>query len=279
MRHRGNIVQANTRGGGTGRRGAHRLATLALSIALAGPVAADLVVPPGGTQDLAGGSMDLACTDVVVGGTLIVGSGALTNVRHLTIQAGGEIQGSSGTIEIGGDWSNAGTFTSGTGTVQFRDLCSLPSAAISGSTTFANASFVTATGKNYVFAVGSTQTVTGTLEIAGTSGQPIQFRSSSPGSVASINLLPAGTQQIQHVGVSDVWATGQWLAPSLTNEGGTGNAQRWFASSVVIGPVRPVPTLADAALAALAAMLACFGALGLRRREAARSGLRSRNEP
>jgi hypothetical protein len=116
--------------------------------------------------------------------------------------------------------------------------------AIGGSTTFSTRAFVSSAGKNYVLAVGTTQTVGALLEIAGTTPDPIQFRSGAPGQVANVDLLPAGTQQIQHVGVTDVWATGQHLAPALTNEGGSGNAFRWFGSAIG-ADVRPVPTLGD----------------------------------
>ena len=229
---------------------------------------ADLIVPSGGLYTTNPGLTDLACTDVVVGGTLTVDSGSLVNVRHLTIQAGGTINGGSGAIQLGGNWTNAGTFTAGTSTVRFNDLCGLTSATISGSTTFANARFVSTTGKNYVFAVGTTQTVGGILEIAGTVSSAIQFRSGTPGQLAYINLLPAGTQQIQHVGVTDVWATGQHLAPSLTNEGGGGNANRWFGGVNPNPPFaeHPVPALGDLAALALAALLAGFGMVNLRRR-------------
>jgi hypothetical protein len=226
---------------------------------------ADLIVPAGGTYTTNAGQTDLACTDVVVAGTLTV-DGGLVNVRHLTIQPGGTIDGGSGVIQLGGDWTDNGTFNAGTGTVQFADLCALASATISGNTTFLNVSFVSSSGKNYVFAVGSTQTVAGLLTIAGTAGSPIQFRSGTPGQTAFINLLGGGTQAIQHVGVTDVWATGQWLAPLLTNEGGGGNASRWFGVPTPTGPARPVPALADLATLALAALLAGVGIVHLRQR-------------
>ncbi len=115
-----------------------------------------------------------------------------------------------------------------------------------------------------MFAVGSTQTITGVLEITGTAPQPIQFRSSAPGQVAFINLTGTGTQQIVHVGVTDVWATGQWLAPGQQNEGGGGNANRWFG----IPPTgeMPVPALSTLMQGVLAALLALAAGLGLRRR-------------
>lgn len=225
---------------------------------------ADLVVPTGGQYILDAGVTDLACTDVIVAGTLLVQSGSLVNVRHLTIQPGGTIDGGSGLIELGGDWTNGGTFTAGTGQVDFRDLCGLTSVVIAGSTTFNDVSFVTSIGKNFSFLTGTTQTVGGKLEIAGTAPLPIRFRTTSSGVTAFINLLPGGTQAIQHVGVTDVWATGQWLAPNLTNEGGGGNANRWFG--LPRGKVTPVPTLDDAALAFVALMLALAGAMHLRRR-------------
>jgi IPTL-CTERM motif len=232
------------------------------ALVIARPAHADLVVPANSVVNLASGAIDLACTDVVVAGTLQVASGSIVNARHVTIQAGGTIDGGSGTIALGGNWANAGQFVAGTSAVRFRDLCSLTAATISGSTTFSTASFVTATGRDFVFEVGATQTVNTLLEIAGTAALPVQFRSSVPGQVAYVNLIPSGTQAIQHVGVTDVWATGQWLAPTLTNEGGGGNANRWFGGGAA---ATPVPALADAALLALAALLAAIGAWRLRR--------------
>ena len=59
---------------------------------------------------------------------------------------------------------------------------------------------------------------------------PIQIASTVPGSAAFLNLLPSGTQSIADVGVSDVRATGQHLAPAGHNEGGAGNDNGWFAA-------------------------------------------------
>jgi len=251
---------ATRRGGRTHRTA---LAFLLGCFAAAG-ARADLDVPAGGQYILDAGVTDLACTNVTVAGTLLVQSGSLINVRHLTIQPGGTIDGGSGIIELGGDWANSGTFTSGTGQVNFRDLCGLTSVVISGSTTFHDLSFVSSIGKNHSFVTGTTQTVAGELEIVGTAPNPLQFRTTSSGVTAFIDLVPGGTQAIQHVGVTDVWATGQWLAPLLTNEGGGGNANRWFGMPMV-APTR-IPTLGDAALALAALMLALAGAMDLRRR-------------
>jgi hypothetical protein len=264
------LIQRNSTAFGArrARSAVGSLAPLVFAVAVAGMARvahADLIIPANSVTNLGGGVVDLACTDLIVAGTLQVTSGSINNIRHVTIQAGGTIDGGSGVMNVGGNWSNAGQFIPGTSSVRFRDLCAISSATLSGNTTFSTASFVTATGKNYVFTVGSTQTVNDLLEIAGTTPQPIQFRSSTPGQTAFINLLGAGVQTIQHVGVTDVWATGQWLAPLLTNEGGGGNANRWFGGGVPAAAV-PVPTLAEIALTALAALLAMSGAWLLRRR-------------
>jgi hypothetical protein len=227
--------------------------------------AADFTVPANSTSNLNGGTLDLGCTDLIVAGTLQLGSGQVRNARNVTIQPGGVIDGGSGTIELGGNWSNNGGFAPSIGTVRFLDLCALASATISGDSAFANARFITSIGKNYQFAVGSVQTITGVLEITGTTPQPIQFRSSTPGQVAFINLTGTGVQQIIHVGVTDVWATGQHLAPSLHNEGGGGNAKGWFGNPPP-DEVAIIPALSTQMLCVLAALLALAGGLGLRRR-------------
>lgn len=247
-------------------------AALLISV-VAGQAKADLVVPVGATTSLGSGIVDLACSDLVVGGTVRVQSGAVRNVRNVTIQSGGAIDGGSGVIQVGGNWTANGSFVAGTGEVDFRDLCGVGAASISGDTTFFRASFVSTTSKNYIFGVGSTQRIFSVLEVSGATPSPIQFRSATPGQVASIDLVNSGTQLIQHVGVTDVWSTGQCLAPGQSNEGGGGNAKNWFiCSSGGGGGSTPasIPALDAAALLALAALLAGSGLWFVRRATARR---------
>ncbi len=162
--------------------------------------------------------------------------------------------------------SATGQFVAGTSDVRFDEGCGAGASVILGSTTFYDVHFNSTSGKNFVFAVNTTQTIAHLFEFTGTASAPSQFRSSTPGQVAYIDLRPSGTQVISHVGVTDVWATGQWLAPFLANEGGGGNARRWFGVPDNGAPVPPIPTLANAALVALAALLAAAGWLTLDRR-------------
>ena len=263
------LCKAHPAPAGALRRELRRLvATFAVTagaVIAAGPANADFIVPPNAVINLNAGQVDLACTDLIVGGTLHVDTATVTNIRHVTIQPGGVLDGGAGTVRLGGDWTNGGAFTAATSHVEFRDLCSLSFATLGGATTFANLSFVSAFGKTYRFTAGQTQTVSGILEIAGSAPQPIQIRSTTPGTAAFLNLLSGGTQQIQHVGVTDNWATGQWLAPTLTNEGGGGNANRWFGGSPP-GGISPIPTTGVGTLAALSALLGVLGAWAAQRR-------------
>jgi hypothetical protein len=228
-----------------------------LLAALTAPVFAQVVVPSGAAFSLGGGNLDLGSTSLQVGGSFAVGSGNVQNADSVAILSGGNLDGGSGTLTLFGDWSNAGTFAAGTSTVNFID--GVAQANISGNSAFDNARFVSANGKNYVFAVGTTQSVSGLLTILGTSTQGIQFRSSTAGQVANINLLPGGSQNIQYVGVSDVHATGQHLAASQTNDGGTGNATGWFGSAAA-GNTVPTPALTWMGLLLLALLLAVLSA-------------------
>jgi hypothetical protein len=226
---------------------------------------ADYIVPANAVSSLNGGALNLSCTDLIVAGTLNLGSGAILNARNFTVQPGGVVQGETGFIALSGNWtvSPTGQFVKGTSDVHFDESCGAGASVIMGSTTFYDVHFTSTTGKNFVFAVGTTQTIAHLFEFTGTASAPSQFRTSIPGQVAYIDLQPSGTQLISHVGVTDVWATGQWLAPLLTNEGGGGNARRWFG---IPDAAQPIPAVGNAALVALAALLAGAGALALERR-------------
>ena len=229
-------------------------AGLLLLAAVSAPALAQVVVPTGAAFSLGGGSLDLGNTSLQVGGSFAVGGGSVQNADSVAILSGGNLDGGSGALTLFGDWSNAGTFSAGTGTVNFVDG-GIAQSNISGNSTFDNVSFVSATGKNYVFAVGSTQSVSSLLTIQGSAAQGIQFKSAAAGQVANINLLPGGSQNIQYVGVSDVHATGQHLAANQTNDGGTGNAIGWFGSAAA-GNTVSTPTLSWIGMFLLALLLA-----------------------
>lgn len=233
-----------------------------------------IVVPVGGSISLAGGAIDLGCTDMTVAGDLLLNSASITNGRNVTIQVGaspdGSLDGGSGSITLAGNWSNSGTFIPGTSSVNFVENAGCAaSSAFSGNTTFNNLNLVSNAGKVYTFPPGSTQSIQQTLTIQGTLAHPVQIASGVPGSPGFINLAFAGTQNIAHVGVGDNWATGQPLAPLLTNEGGTGDSTGWFGALLL---KLPIPALGAGSMALLAIMLAGFGIHFARRRVHADQG-------
>ncbi len=122
-------------------------AAVAILLALAGGAsAAQLTVGSGASLDLGTGSLDLGCADLTVGGTLSAGTAGFAQARDVTIDPAGLVNGNSATLEVAGDWDNAGTFNAGTSTVQMVDGCGLTSSVVAGDTTFANLDMTTSSG-------------------------------------------------------------------------------------------------------------------------------------
>lgn len=208
--------------------------------------AAAIEVPAGAGIQANGGRIDTAGGDLLIGGSLVLGSGELRGIGALRIAAGGSADFGSGVATLTGDWENRGSFVAGSSRVELRDGGAAFS-RILGTTEFANLSLVSLTGKRYRFESGFTQRVAASLQIQGT-GSPIQVDVTAPGSIAFLNLLAGGSQAIANVGVSDVYASGQHLAPTQTNQGGNGNATGWFGGGPPPRPTVPVPALGWPAL-------------------------------
>lgn len=212
---------------------------------------ADVVVPVGATVNASASTVDFGCTDLIVGGSFNLGTGSLVNVRDVLVQPGGSVSASTGSITLARRWSNSGSFSAGTGNVTFADNPGCASAsAIDGNTTFYNLALTSSIGRTITLASGTTQTVLARLTVTGTAAMPIQLVSGGT-SLAFINLTGPG-QTISNVGVTNVTASGQWLAMGQINRNPTGLAQNWFGD----GPV--VPTLSGAALLLLTLFIAFF---------------------
>jgi hypothetical protein len=237
---------------------------------------ADFVVPAGASVSLGGGTIDLGCTDLSVDGNQQINSGSMLNTRNVSVQSGGILDGGSGNIALVGNWSNGGTFTAGSGTVSFSDnpACAT-SSTITGTSTFANLSLLSANGKTYTFAAGFTQSILDVLTIQGTSITPIVINSTIPGQQGNIFLAPGGTQNIRFVSVTDNYGTGQILAPTQQNQGGGGKVRGWFGI-----PLIAVAVIAQAIVAldakGLLLLLAMMGGLGMLRMSNQSSVLKQR---
>jgi hypothetical protein len=129
------------------------------------------------------------------GGNLILGSN-VTIGGDFTISSG-SVSALSTTMTVGGNWTNAGTFTAGTGTVIFNGP---DPSTISGNNTFYKLTCVTP-GKVLKFTAGSTQAVANALTLTGSAGNPVFIMSTQPGSSWSIN--PQLTRDISYTDVRD----------------------------------------------------------------------------
>ena len=110
--------------------------------------------------------------------------GSVTGARNVVIQAGGSLNGGSGALSLAGNFSNSGSFSAGTGKVNFVDIAGCaPTGTISGSNSFYDLSFVTTSpgGKTYAFAAGSTQVINNVFTVRGTAAGALQLTSSVAG--------------------------------------------------------------------------------------------------
>lgn len=226
-----------------------RVAACAFVTLAACPMAhADIVVPSSATVNASASTVDMGCTDLVVGGAFNLGRGSLVNVRDVVIQTGGSISAATASIAVARNWSNLGNFEAGTGSVSFADNpgCATAS-AISGNTVFNNLKLTSLSGRTITLAAGATQTVTGTLTVTGTAALPVQVLSSGT-TLSAINLV-SPSQVIGNVAVNNVAATGQWLAAGQINRNPNGFAPNWFGDGLI------VPTLSVAGLLLLSTFM------------------------
>lgn len=154
----------------------------------------------------------------------------------VTIASDGALQQSTGTITVSnnGNWSNSGTFTPGSGIVQFTGT----SHAISGSSTFYNLDCQISSGGTVTCQAGQRQTISNTLTLQGASGSYLSLRSSTSGS--QWELYPQGTTNINYVDTKDCNNLGSSrIQPSAwTDSGGNSN---WGPAPVTeTAPTTPV---------------------------------------
>jgi len=187
-----------------------------------------------GALNVTGGALDISTTTLTTTGTLTVDGGTLTATNG-NIDSNGAVTISSGTLTapgsgksftIAGNFTHsAGTFTHSSGTVT---LDTAATAILSGSTTFNNFTCTTA-GKQLTFTAGTTQTISGTLTLTGTSASKIKLRSSSAGSTYTIT--DSGTEAVSFVDVQDSIATNSIIAYNSTN---SGNNTNWTFSNLSV---------------------------------------------
>jgi len=162
-----------------------------------------------GTAYVAASSIPSSTTNIVipVNQTCVLNQPSVSantgNVKNISIETGANLVMSTGTLNVSGNWTNNGTFTPGTGTVNF-----------SGST----AQSIGGSGTNTFYNLGTNNSSTGITLL-------------SPVSVQGNLNMTAGNVFTTS---SNLLTIGQSSAPGLINwTGGTiiGPVKRWFAAS------------------------------------------------
>ena len=155
------------------------------------------------------------------GGNCVQLSGNTSTNGNLLITSG-SLRGLSYTLSVGKDWSNSAIFTPGTSTV----ILTGTNNTISGSNTFYNLTKTVTAPRTLTFAAGTTQTVTKTLTLTGSSAaNKLSLRSSSPGTQWNIN--PQGTRTVQYLDVQDSNNTNAAAIPAGATSVDSGNNTNW----------------------------------------------------
>ena len=143
--------------------------------------AAQISIPAGAKIQAGGGTISAGCADLVIAGQLTSAGTTMSGIANLTISSGGVFSLASATASLGGNWSNAGTFTNnGSSTVAFVDQCATGNATLTGATNFFNLTFTSSTARTFTIPAGLVTTVAGTLLLSGPVGTPIQVVSANP---------------------------------------------------------------------------------------------------
>lgn len=156
--------------------------------------------------------------DASIQGPLLIDTG-----RTLDANSSGNYQ-----LTISSNWTNLGDFISRAGTVEFNST-----ATLTGQTTFYNFSALTP-GIAITFPVGSTQTVTGALTIAGSSLNLIRLRSSSDAN--PWYFRSTGSDSIYAVDVRDSVASAHTLDASASLNSGNNVNWTFGTTRTWVGP-------------------------------------------
>lgn len=158
-------------------------------------------------------------------GTLTISSNLSVAGNFLIDQ--GTVSVGAFTLSVGGNWTNLGGTFSGTSTVSLNGT----NQTISGSTSFYNLTKTASTARTLTVASGTTQTVTNTLTLTGTSlANRLSLRSGTPGTQWNINA--SGTRTLGFLDVEDSNNTNATAMAATDNSNDSGNNTNWTFNSI-----------------------------------------------
>ncbi len=228
---------------------------------------------PGARIDITGGNVNAGCGDLIVAGLVDMPSGSATALQDVNI-SGGTLQMGNSLISLSGDWTNAGTFNSGTGTVEMVDGCGSSLSTITGDSVFSTLRVATDGNRALNLTAGSTQAFRSQLSLTGGPDGRLEIRSTSPGSRSFFELRPGASQLISRVDVADNDARGgEGIAPgepTAFDSVDAGGNLNWFLQALASLQPEVITTLPAPALLLLTAIILLVGRRSHKLRQAAR---------
>lgn len=165
----------------------------------------------------------------VSGATVTVASGATLQTEGDINLQHGQLDATGAQIRLGADWNRtAGASFIATGSTVTFEGAANSSSALTGSTTFYSLQS-TVGGKLLIFPSGSTQTVSGLLDLRGALNNTMFIRSSTDGAYAY--LVNSGSNTVYYVNVQDNNAGGGNTITARANSTDSGHNVNWFFSS------------------------------------------------
>ncbi|HEX7917072.1 hypothetical protein [Rudaea sp.] len=213
---------------------------------LATPAFAAVTVGAGSSVNFADAVIDLGCSDLTIAGQGTGTSATLTGIIDLLLISGMFAPGAS-SVSLGGNFSDAGTFTAGSSHINVVDACGSGVSQVSGATNFHDLSVESANGKQLVLPANAIQGVEHALILQGAAGSLLQIVSSASGQHAQFAVANGATQLVAYVDARDNAATQATIAPgpaSTYHSVDAGNLVNWFGNATGNpGPgIAPVPT-------------------------------------
>ena len=224
---------------------------LALLLALATESAvASVTIGGGSVVNFADGTFDFGCQDLAIAGQASGTAETLRSIVNLIVSSGGGLAPGAGSIWLGGDFTNAGTFMPATSRVNIVDPCGNGTSQVSGATNFYEFAVVSNSGKQLVLPAGVTQTVSHALTFLGVAGKLLNIVSSATGTKALLTVSSAATQTIGYVDARDNDASGGATiapgTPAQYHSVDSGRLINWFGSSGMGGVMAQAPLLGTA---------------------------------
>lgn len=205
---------------------------------------AAITIGAGSTLNFGDAAVDLGCQDLTVAGQVVGTTGGLRSIAHLSIAGGGSLAPAAGSVSLGGNFSNTGSFVAGTSRLAIVDTCGQGISRVSGATGFYDFRVTTTAGKQLVLPAGLTQTITHALTFQGAAGSSLNIVSSSAGVHALLAVNAAATQTIDYVNARDNTASAATIAPGTPaqyHSVDAGGLINWFGGTTGVGAGSTVP--------------------------------------